>query len=91
MFSYDFYALWQNSLTKEELYIVTALSILTVIQAYFNSTTATMAQISVVTNQLKFPVFISLGCGIVSIIIELLLLKFTNMGLYAIAISPTLC
>ena len=90
VFSYDFYALWQNSLTKEELYIVTALSILTVIQAYFNSTTATMAQISVVTNQLKFPVFISLGCGIVSIIIELLLLKFTNMGLYAIAISPTI-
>lgn len=90
VFSYDFYVLWQRSLTKEELYLVTALSILTVVQAYFNSTTATMAQVSVVTNQLKLPVFISLGCGIISIAIELILLKFTNIGLYAIVVSTTL-
>lgn len=89
VFSYDFYALWQKSLTQEELYIVTALSILTVVQAYFNSTTATMAQISVVTNKLKLPVFISLGCGIISIVVELLLLAFTDIGLYAIVLSTT--
>lgn len=89
VFAYDFYALWQKSLSSEELFTVTILSILTVVQAYFNASTSTMAQISVVTNQLRLPVFVSLGCGIVSIIAELLLLTFTDAGLYAIVLSTT--
>lgn len=90
VFSYDFYALWQKSLSHEELIIVTLLSVYTVIQAYFNSTTSTMAQVSVVANKLKLPVFVSLGCGVVSIVIELVLLKFTDLGLYAIVIPTTI-
>lgn len=90
VFSYDFYSLWQKSLTHEELALVTILSILTVIQAYFNSTTATMAQLSVVVNKLKIPVFVSLGCGIVSIVVEFLLLIYTDLGLYAIVIPTTI-
>ena len=90
VFSYDFYSLWQKSLTEAELSIVTALSIFTVVQAYFDATTATMAQISVVTNKLKLPVFISFACGIVSIVTEVQLLIFTNMGLYAIVLSTTI-
>lgn len=89
VFSYDFYALWQKSLSHQELMIVTLLSVYTVIQAYFNATTATMAQLSVVANKLKLPVFVSLGCGILSIGAELLLLKFTDLGLYAIVIPTT--
>lgn len=89
VFSYDFYALWQKSLSQEELLLVTLLSILTVVQAYFDSTTSTMAQLSVVVNELKLPVFISLGCGIVSIIAEIILIKYTAMGLYAIVLSTT--
>lgn len=89
VFSYDFYSLWQKSLSEEELIIVTALSIITVIQAYFNSTTSTLAQISLVTNKLKMPVFVSLGCGIISIIAEIVLIKTTKLGLYAIVLSTT--
>ncbi len=89
VFSYDFYTLWQNSLSSEELMLVTALSTLTVIQAYFNSVTSTMAQISVVVNQLKLPVFVSLGTGIISLVAEIVLIKFFGFGLYAIVISTT--
>lgn len=89
VFAYDFYALWQKSLSCEELFTVTVLSVLTVVQAYFNASTSTMAQISVVTNQLRLPVFVSLGCGIVSIISEIVLIYFWGMGLYAIVLSTT--
>ena len=89
VFSQDFYGLWQRSLTPTEINMVAALSSITVIQAYFNSTTATMAQLSVVSNKLKLPVFISLGCGLASIIMDILLIKFTSIGIYALVISPT--
>ena len=89
VFSYDFYSLWQKSLSSEELLSITMLSTLTVIQAYFNSVTSTMAQISVVVNKLKLPVFVSLGSGIVSIVAEIVLIKFFGLGLYAIVLSTT--
>ena len=89
VFSYDFYALWQKSLSSDELMLITVLSTLTVVQAYFNSVTSTMGQISVVVNKLKLPVFVSLGCGIISIIAEIVLIKFFGMGLYAIVLSTT--
>lgn len=90
VFSRDFYSLWQKSLTQEEISIIVLLSTITVIQAYFNSTTATMAQISVVTNKLKLPVFVSFGCGIISVIIELALIYFSNLGVYSIVISTSI-
>lgn len=68
---------------------LTVLSTLNVVQAYFNSVTSTMGQISVVVNKLKLPVFVSLGCGIISIIAEIVLIKFFGMGLYAIVLSTT--
>ena len=90
VFSYDFYTLWQDSLRQEEILLITYLSIITIIQSFFNSTTSTMAQLSVVTNKLKLPVFVSLGCGIISIITELLLLKYTDLGLYGIVVPTTI-
>lgn len=90
IFSYDFYALWQESLTHEELVIITTLSIITVIQAYFNSVTSTMAQLSVVVNKLKIPVFVSLGCGVASLIAEIFMVVVLNMGLYGIVLSTTI-
>lgn len=89
VYSYDFYCLWQKSLNESELMLVTILSCITVIQAFFNSTTATMAQLSVVVNKLKMPVFISLGCGILNILTVLILIKTTSLGIYAIVISST--
>lgn len=90
VFSRDFYSLWQKSLSSEEISIIVLLSTITVIQAYFNSTTASMAQISVVTNKLKLPVFVSFGCGIISVIIELALIYYTKLGVYSIVISTSI-
>jgi O-antigen/teichoic acid export membrane protein len=89
VFSYDFYTLWQKSLSEKELLLVTLLSILTVIQSYFDSTTSTMAQLSVIVNKLRLPVVISLGCGIISIITEIIMIKMFGLGLYAIVLSTT--
>lgn len=89
VFSYDFYALWQRSLNEQELMTVTILSILTVVQAYFNASTSTMAQLSVVTNQLRLPAMVSLLTGVVSVVSELLLIYYTDLGIYAIVLMPT--
>ena len=75
VFSKDFYTLWQGSLSEEEIMMVTALSTLTVVQAYFNSTTATMAQVSVVVNKLKSPVLVSFFVGLISFVVEIVLIK----------------
>ncbi len=90
VYSFDFYSLWQSSLSEQEVITITTLSTLTILQAYFNSATATMAQISVVVNKLRTPVFVSIGCGIASIVIELLLLRYTDIGLYAIVVPTTI-
>lgn len=87
--SHDFYKIWQPSLTSMELYIVVFLSTITVIQAFFNSTTATLAQISVVTNKLKVPGLISLLCGILNVFFAVVLIKFTPLGILGIAVSST--
>lgn len=90
IFSYDFYTLWQKSLNQEELVIITILSIITVVQSYFDSTTSTMAQLSVVVNKLKLPVIVSFSCGVVSVVAEIFMIVVLNMGLYAIVLSTTI-
>ena len=90
IYSNDFYTLWQSSLKPEEIAVITTLSTITVVQAYFNSTTSTLAQLSVVANKLRLPVFISLFCGIASVLLDIILIQFTSLGIYAIAISPTI-
>lgn len=90
VYSEEFYTLWQNSLNTSEIRMITILSTVTVIQAYFNLTTGTMAQLSLVTNKLKLPVFVSFGCGILNIFVVAALLNFTNLGVYAIVLSSTI-
>lgn len=87
VFSYDFYALWQKSLSGDELSIVTVLSILTILQSFFNATTSTMSQLAIVTNKLKLTVLMDFLCGILNIVFIYLLIKYANLGLFSIAIS----
>lgn len=89
VYSSDFYSLWQKSLNSNEIATITILSSLTVIQAYFNATTSTMAQISVVVNKLKIPVIVTLLCGVISLVVEILMIKVFNMGLLSIVVSTT--
>ena len=89
IFATEFYTLWQSSLAADEIRIITILSTVTLIQSYFNATTARMSQLSVVTNKLKLPVFVSFGCGVLNLAVVLLLIHFTSLGVYAIVISST--
>lgn len=89
VFSKNFYLLWLTSLTPAEIAVITALSTITVIQAFFNSTTVSLAQLSLVTNKLKLPVFVTLGVGILNVITVFALNKTTSLGIYAIAGSST--
>lgn len=89
VFSNSFYTMWQKSYSPSEIKIICLLSTITVIQCYFNSTTTTMAQTSVVVNKLKMPVLVSLGCGVLNLFVVFMLLKFTNLGVYAIVLSSS--
>lgn len=89
VYSKDFYTLWQKSLSSDEIKIITILSTITVIQAFFNASTGTMAQLSLVTNKLKLPVFVSFGCGLLNVAVIFILLKVTNLGVYAVVLSST--
>lgn len=89
VYSKEFYTLWQKSLSPDEIKVITILSTITVIQAFFNATTGTMAQLSLVTNKLKLPVFVSFGCGLLNIFVIFILLKGTNLGVYAVVLSST--
>lgn len=89
VFSYDFYKLWQDSLVHEELVMVAVLSALTGIQAYFDAVTSPMTQLNVVVNKLKIPALVSLACGVVSVALELILIQFTDLGVYSIVLSTT--
>lgn len=90
VFSFDFYRLWQNGLLESEIYIITTLSSITILQAFFNTATVVLGQISVVTNMLRMPVLVNFGCGILNIVIVFILLQTTTLGLYAIVIPSTI-
>lgn len=89
-FSRPFYNLWLPNVDKETLSLIIFLSTITIIQAYFNSTTMALAQLSVVVNKLKMPVLISFGVGVLNLIIELLLAKFTDIGIAILVVPSTI-
>lgn len=89
VYSHEFYTLWQKSLNSDEIRMITILSTITVIQAFFNAATGTMAQLSLVTNKLKLPVFVSFGCGVLNVFVIFILLKVTDLGVYAVVLSST--
>lgn len=89
-FSNSFYHLWLKDLDSKTIELIIFLSTVTIIQAYFNSTTMALAQLSVVVNKLKLPVFVSFGIGVVNIVLEIALAKMTNIGITVLVIPSTI-
>lgn len=89
-FATPFYSLWLKTSDTETINTVVLLSSLTIVQAYFNSSTAALAQLSVVTNKLKLPVFVSLGAGVLNIVAVLIVAKTTNLGVITLALTSTI-
>ena len=83
-FSYEFYTLWQPTKTPDEIYMIQVLSLLTCLMYLFNTHTQCMSMLNSVCNKLKIPVLITLGTGILSILIVVAALAFGNLGEYGI-------
>lgn len=84
----EFYALWQPTLDAKQLQI---LSVLTIMGLIFYAGTNSVGQIFTVTLHVKERSIAVLISGIVSIGVTYVLVKYTNLGIYAIAgVSPVI-
>lgn len=90
IYSYDFIKLWQNSLSHSEVATIALLSSIFIAQSFFDATAYTLGQLSVVTNKLKIPMCFNALTGVVNIALIFVLIKFTDLGVFAIPISNTI-
>lgn len=84
-FSLDFYKLWLPNKTFEELRTIQILSILTLLPSLINGLEEGLYFANILTKQIKKSVIVTLIIGVVSTIFVFICLKFTNMGIYAVA------
>ena len=82
VFGQAFFTLWLPSKTPNE---IIQIQILSVLPNLVSSYIYTLYSINTVTNKLKVPVIVTLVLGVVSVIITYILVKTTNLGVYAIA------
>lgn len=82
IYGQEFYSLW---LPSENSLILQRLTILTCFGLIFTSGTQCLFNVFTVTNKLKINSILILLSGVVSTTIVFILLKNTNMGIYAIA------
>jgi O-antigen/teichoic acid export membrane protein len=82
VFGQDFYRLW---LPKEDNFKLYILSFLTMLQLFSSGATMTQGNIFILTNKLKLPVLVNTFKAILGLIIVFIFIKFTNIGIYAIA------
>lgn len=85
IFGQEFFTLWLPSKTQEEILQIQILSILTLLPNLVSSYIYTLYSINTVTNKLKVPVIVTFILGVLSVIITYILVKTTNLGVYAIA------
>lgn len=85
VFGQAFFSLWLPSKTPDEIMQIQILSVLTLLPNLVSSYIYTLYSINTVTNKLKVPVIVTLVLGVISVIITYILVKTTNLGVYAIA------
>lgn len=85
VFGIDFYKLWVSNLTELEIHTIQVLSLLTLLQICFEAFIFPLYNINIITNKLRISVLVTLGVGSLSTIIVFILLKTTNIGVFAIA------
>ncbi len=78
----SFYSLWQPTLDANELNILSILSCMAFIPL---SGTQVLYNVFTTTNKLKVNSISVVVCGLLNCVVVFLLLKFTSLGLYAIA------
>ena len=85
VFGSHFYRLWLPSLTASEISTVQILSVMTLLPQYFSMYLFPLYQVNTLTCKLKIPSIINIVLGVLNVVIVFVLLKCTNLGLYAIA------
>lgn len=88
VFGKDFFQLWVPSQDAQLLAILSALSFLGYI---FTSGTQILYNVFSTTNKVKESSIAQLTSGIISILVTFILIKTTNLGLYAVAGVSTVC
>ncbi|MFR1707991.1 MAG: MATE family efflux transporter [Clostridium sp.] len=84
-FGTDFYNLWLPNKTAKEIEIIQILSVLTILPTIFNAFIEGLYGINQVTNRVKTSVLVTIVISILSMVVVFILLKFTSLGVYAIA------
>lgn len=85
VFGKDFFGLWLQALSAEEIHLVAVLSILTILPNVFSVYIYPLYTVNTITAKLKIPVLVSAVIGIANIIIVFTLIQTTNLGIYAVA------
>lgn len=85
IFGKSFYALWLPYKSNEAIMQIQILSILAVLPYLLSAFIFTLSSLDTVTNKLKRPVIVYLLMAIITLITEILLIKNTDLGIYAIA------
>lgn len=88
VFGKSFFELW---VPTQDANILSKLAILSFLGYIFTSGTQILYNVFQVTNHVKENSIAMIISGVVSILITILLVKFTNLGLYAIAGTSTIC
>ncbi len=84
----DFYALWQPTQNAE---ILQLLSVLAIFPVYFTLGMKSVNNVFSVTNKLFVPTIVTLITSVTTILVEFVLLKYTTLGIFAIAATSSVC
>lgn len=85
VFGTSFFSLWLKSKNSEEIMQIQILSVLSLLPYVLSAYIYTLSSLDTVTNKLKRPVIASLIMSIVSTVTVFIVLKTTNLGIYAVA------
>ncbi len=84
-FGKTFYSLWMPSLSAAEIAKIHILALLTLLPQVFSVYIYPLYTVNTVTTKLRIPVLVSIGIGLINVIIVFILLKTTALGVYAVA------
>jgi len=85
IFGKEFFFLWLPNETAENIKIIQILSILSLLPYMLSASNYSLFILDTVTNKLKRPVLATLIISICSTLTTIILLKFTKLGVYAVA------
>lgn len=85
VFGGNFFSLWLPTLTQSEINRVQILSVLTLLPQAFSIYVFPLYQINTITCNVRIPAVLDCIIGVVNIAVVYALLRFTDLGLYAIA------